>query len=97
MYARVTTFQIDPSRLDAVLEVSRGSILPAMKEQQGFKGILTLLDRPAGRATSITLWETEADIHASESSGYYQQQVSKLASFLTTPPARETYEASLDL
>jgi heme-degrading monooxygenase HmoA len=97
MYARVTTFQIDPARLDAALEVSRGSILPAMKQQQGFQGILTLLDRPAGKATSITLWQTEADLQAGESSGYYQQQASKLASFLTGSPARETYEATQDL
>ena len=68
-----------------------------MKQQQGFKGVLTLLDRQTGKATSITLWETEADLKAGESNGYYQQQVSKLASFVAAPPARETYEATLDL
>ena len=97
MYARVTTFQIEPAKLDEALEVSRGSILPAMKQQQGFKAVLTMVDRQTGKATSITLWDTEADLKTGENSGYYQQQVSKLASFLTTPPVRETYEASLDL
>ena len=97
MYARVTTFQIEPAKLDEALEVSRSSILPAMKQQQGFKGVLTLLDRQTGKATSITLWDTEADLKAGESGGYYQQQVSKLASFVAAPPAREAYEATLDL
>ena len=97
MYARVTTFQIEPAKLDEALEVSRSSILPAMKQQQGFKGVLTMLDRQTGKATSITLWETEADLKAGESSGYYQQQVGKLASFVAAPPAREAYEATLDL
>ena len=97
MYARVTTFQIEPAKLDEALEVSRSSILPTMKQQQGFKGVLTLLDRQTGKATSITLWETESDLKAGESNGYYQQQVSKLASFVAAQPARESYEATLDL
>jgi hypothetical protein len=53
MYARVTTFQIEPVKLDEALEVSRNSILPAKKQQQGFQGILSLVDRQMGKAT---LW-----------------------------------------
>ena len=49
-----------------------------------------------GKATSITLWETEADLKAGESSGYYQQQVGKLAPFVAAPPVREIYEATMD-
>ena len=97
MYARVTTFQIEPAKLDEALEVSRGSILPAMKQQQGFKGVLTMVDRQTGKATSITLWDTEADLKTGENSGYYQEQLGKLASFVAAPPAREAYEATLDL
>ncbi|HCF85219.1 MAG TPA: hypothetical protein DEV72_08460 [Ktedonobacter sp.] len=97
MYARVTTFQIEQAKLDEALEISRSSILPAMKQQAGFKGVLTLVDRQTGKATSITLWETEGDLQAGESSGYYLQQVGKLASFVTAPAARETYEATLEL
>ena len=97
MYARVTSFQIEPSRLDEALEVTSNSILPVMKQQQGFKGVLTLVDRQTGKATSVTLWETEADLKAGESSGYYQQQVGRLVSFVTAPPTREVYEATVEL
>jgi heme-degrading monooxygenase HmoA len=97
MYARVTNFQVEASRLDEALEVTNSSIIPVMKQQQGFKGVLTLVDRQAGKATSVTLWETEADMKAGESSGYYQQQVGKLSSFITAPPTREVYEATVDL
>ncbi len=88
---------MDPVQLDEALEVTRSAILPVMKQQQGFKGVLTLVDRQTGKATSITLWETEADLKAGESSGYYQQQVGKLASFVAAPPIREVYEATVDL
>ena len=97
MDARVTTFQIEPSRLDEALEVTRSSIVPMKKQRQGFKGVLTLFGRQTGKAKSVTLWKTEADLMAGESSGYYQQQVGKLASFITAPPTREVYEATIEL
>ncbi len=97
MYARVTTFQVEVSRLDEALEMTRSSILPVMQQQQGFKGVLTLVDRQTGKSKSVTLWETEEDLKAGESSGYYQQQVGRLASFVTAPPTREVYEATLEL
>jgi heme-degrading monooxygenase HmoA len=34
--------------------------------QEGLKGIYLLFDRESGRSLSITLWETEKDMRASE-------------------------------
>lgn len=96
MYARVTTFELNPGKIDEALEVSRADIVPVMKQQPGFKGVLTLVDREASKAISITLWETEDDLKAGESSGYYQQQASKLASFVIAAPNREIYEGTLE-
>src|SRR5438046_3646024 len=42
-YARVTTFQITPAKMDEALAVTQSSIIPVMKQQHGFKGVLTLL------------------------------------------------------
>lgn len=97
MYARVTTFQIAPARMDETLALTQSSIIPVMKQQKGFKGVLTLLDRQAGTAKSITLWETEADLQAGESGSYYREQISKLASFVTAPPTREVFEATVEM
>jgi hypothetical protein len=43
---------------------------------------------------SITLWATEADLLAGESSGYLAEQLGKLAPYFTAPPEREVYEVS---
>ena len=83
--------------MDEALAVTQSSIIPVMKQQHGFKGVLTLLDRQAGTAKSITLWETEADLQAGESSGYYREQAGKLASFVTAPPTREVFEATVEM
>ncbi|HJT55376.1 MAG TPA: antibiotic biosynthesis monooxygenase [Ktedonobacteraceae bacterium] len=96
MYARVTTFELNPGKIDEALEVARTDLVPVMKQQPGFKAVLTLVDREAAKAISVSLWETEDDLKAGESSGYYQQQVSRLASFVMAAPNRETYEATLE-
>ena len=63
----------------------------------GFKGLLLLNERATGRGISITLWETPVDLKASETSGYLQQQLSKVASLLTEPPEIGVYEVSVKL
>jgi heme-degrading monooxygenase HmoA len=97
MYARVTTFAIVPAKVDEALDVADTSVFPALQQQRGFKGMLKLFDRQTGKAVAVTLWETEADLKAGESDGFYQQQIAKFASFVSAPPTRETFEATLEM
>lgn len=66
MFARVSTFQGPPEQTAEGIRLAREQILPAAKLQDGFEGIYLLFDRETGRSLSITLWETEADMKASE-------------------------------
>ena len=95
MYARLTISQIQPGKMDEGIQIVRDSILPAAKQQQGFRGILFLSDQSANKGIAITLWETEADMRAGEASGYYQAQIAKVASLLAAQPVREAYEVSI--
>ena len=63
MYARVTTGKGDPDRLAKVI---KEQILPAGEKMEGFKGLLTLVDRQSGEGFTITLWESEAARRKSE-------------------------------
>jgi hypothetical protein len=54
----------------------------ATQEQKGFKGALFLVNRDTNKFTSVTLWETEADMAVEEASGYLQEQVTKAAATL---------------
>jgi len=65
MHARVSVFQMTPDTIDAGVEYGRGTI-PSMMEMSGFRGNLALIDRELGRITSITLWESEEVMRASE-------------------------------
>ncbi len=66
MFARVSTFQGSPDQTAEGIRVAREQILPVARLQDGFRGIFILFDGQSGRSLSITLWETEEDMHASE-------------------------------
>jgi len=94
MNAKVVTFQIKPGKQTEVVRLFEEFVIPGAKKQKGFKGGILLTDPNTGKATSIALWETEADIKASEASGYYKEWVAKLSDVLALPPVRELYKVS---
>jgi heme-degrading monooxygenase HmoA len=54
-----------------------------------------LTDRKSGKGISVVLWETEADMTASDTSGYLSEQLAKFGSLFITPPITEGYEVSI--
>ncbi len=95
MYARLVTVMIQRGNMDETVAMFRDSVVPALKEQEGFKGALLLTDRKAGKACAVVLWETEEDMLASETSGFYQDQIAKFAAVFAGPPIREHYGISV--
>ena len=59
MFARVATFQSDPSRVDDVIQLVRREV--AGETPEGLKGakMLMLLDRASGKSIGITLFQSE--------------------------------------
>ena len=84
-----------PGKTDEGVQMVRDALLPVTKQQPGFKGYLSLTDRATGKVISITLWETEADLNASESSGLLREQLGKVAHVLATQVEREVYEVAV--
>ena len=97
MHARVVTIQTQPGKTEEAIRIYRDSVMPAAKEQKGFKSALLLTDPDTGKGVSVTLWETEADQKASEASGYFQQQIAKFAAVFAGPPVREAYVVSVQV
>ena len=94
MFARVTTAYVSINKADEAIEIIQENIIPAAKSQKGFRGLYGLSDRKTGKGITISLWDTEEDAIANEESGYYQEQVGKLAPYFITTPVREGYEIS---
>jgi quinol monooxygenase YgiN len=92
MHARIGTLYPRPGHFDHVLRVLHDTVFPAARREQGFNGMLVMNNRQAGKVVGITLWESEADMRASEASEYMQDQVSRVITHLRRPPEFEAYE-----
>jgi heme-degrading monooxygenase HmoA len=66
MHARVTTISGSPADADAGIDNFRANVVPFTREQG--RGAILLVDRQSGEAISITLWEDEQAMRASEES-----------------------------
>ena len=66
MYGRVTRLEGSPDQIEQGNEFMEQTILPAARQLEGFRGVLSLTDRANGRGLTVTLWETEEAMQASE-------------------------------
>ena len=98
MYARVTTIQISPYRLDEAIGTLREQVAPAMRQQDGFKGYLMLVDRSTGKSLNITLWEGEEDRQVTgQNSSYYREAIGKIVPMLADAPMVEDLELVIQI
>jgi quinol monooxygenase YgiN len=96
MFARVTTLQLQPGRLDEFLHFFQDSIAPAAAAQPGFGGITLMTDSDLGKVVAFGMWDSEADLLASERA-YYQAKLAEVSSLLAGPPLREAYEVCVQV
>ncbi len=90
MYARAWFVNAEPEKRDELVQALHNAVLPSARQQQGYKGYLALFDPGTGKAIAIALWETEADLKASEAIA--QAQAAQAARLFTSTPVREVYE-----
>ena len=97
MHARATTIQIQPGKMQEAIDIVNEAVFPAAKAQKGFSGGYLMTDATSGKCLAISVWESEADMLAGESSGYFQEQVGKFGSLMVGPPTSEHYELSVEV
>lgn len=94
MYSRVTLLEIDTTRidLDAALGLYREHVLPGLREQEDYAGVV-VLTTPEGKAMLISFWET--DESARDASGFAAAELERYMTIFKAPPGREQYEVVL--
>jgi heme-degrading monooxygenase HmoA len=60
VYARSTTIQAQPSRIDAGIDYVRDTVMPALQDMEGYVGLSLLVDRQSGQCIITTAWATDA-------------------------------------
>jgi heme-degrading monooxygenase HmoA len=95
MYARVSTIQGSTDQIDDGIDRLRETTVPAVKQLDGCKGIVTLVDRQSGKSVAITLWETEDAMRASEEQANRLRREAADSLGDTGEPIVERYEVAV--
>lgn len=95
MFARVTTVEIDPVRVDVgtAVERFRSEVLPALGHETGFAGAL-LLSTDEGHGLVVSFWDTADQADASKENGFYSDILGRFVTLFRSPPGRERYEVA---
>ncbi len=102
-HTRVTVAQVQPDKMDEGIKIFRDAAMPQQKQQPGYKGkkqqpgykgALLLVDRATGKAMVFSLWQTEAEMKASEQNDHYRKQIAKFAHLFTAPSTQEVFGVS---
>jgi hypothetical protein len=66
-FSRLNTVAGAPEKLDDVIKFMQTQVLPVLKAQKGYRATVMNVNRVTGRSTVSTIWDTLADLEASES------------------------------
>jgi hypothetical protein len=58
VFARVTAFEGSAEQIETGVRVFREDVIPWLRDAEGFRGWIVLLDREAGRSLGLTFWTT---------------------------------------
>jgi heme-degrading monooxygenase HmoA len=90
-FSRVIRGKVDSTKHDEAFALFTDDIIPAAREQEGFRGANLFTNPQTGQFISATIWKTEEDMISSDKSGYLQGQLDKVASLFTEQPVFEHY------
>ena len=66
MYARVSTIEGSPDKMDDVARQTQEQTLPQLQKMEGFKGFVALGDRNSGKMLGVSFWESEEALRAND-------------------------------
>lgn len=95
MHARVVIMEMLPIDVKEAVRTYRDRVVPAGREEQGFRGAWMLTDPETGEGLAISLWELEEDMLASEESEFHHRELGELEDFFISTPVRKHYEVSV--
>ena len=95
MFARVTTGIMPKDKIDALNKRVAEKLFPEVKKQKGYKGFITMINPETGERLSVSLWDTEADMLASEKASYYTQDQKEAPAIGIKPVGTKYYTVGI--
>jgi heme-degrading monooxygenase HmoA len=95
MYARLLRMQVKSDRIEEAARIFAENVVPGCRSQAGYRGAFFLVDRKLGECLPMTLWETEADMMATEENRFFQTQLARFLGLFHHGLVREAYEVTV--
>ena len=95
MFARQTTIEADPDRIDEAIQHVREAVLPTIEDADGFKGFTLLVDREDGLMIGTSYWESLQALEDSEADVRDARDEAVKTAGATTPDVRQL-EVAID-
>jgi hypothetical protein len=93
MYARLISFSgADPEKRESAEQTIRGTVLPTLREYDGFAGYLALYDEGNSRARAIILWDSKEAAESAEET-LAERRVQMASGVGLTVESADLYEA----
>jgi hypothetical protein len=91
MFARVSQFAVSPQRLEQGRRAVEDHVIPALRMQAGYNGGLLLANPESGKVLTVSLWENEEAMHATDEASHWFRTFGAEAAGGTVADV-ETYE-----
>jgi hypothetical protein len=93
MYARLIEFSgAEPDKREQMIDIVRGTVIPMLREYDGFAGYITLYDEGRNRAKAVLLWETAEAAEEAEKT-LVERRKQLAGSIGLTVESQDLYEA----
>ena len=94
MHVRTATVQVQPGKMQELIDLFQGEMAPVIKAKKGFQGQYLMTDASSGKALTMSFWESEEDVLETE---YLPEKVrAKFGSVFAGPPNYDHYELSFE-
>ena len=97
MYARVIQFPLKAESITDAIAYFHDSVGPALKNLDGFKNSRMLTNPSTNRGLMVTIWDSEENRQAAESSGFLQDVLKHMSGYFAGPPTVDYYEVSVQV
>jgi hypothetical protein len=65
MYARISTIEGDPSKINDAVAVLNEKIIPTLKGVKGFTAVNFMADKSTGKLVGVAFWQDQAALEGS--------------------------------
>ena len=96
MYVTAGTGPIQSEKIQEAIDIANHSVAYAAKAQEGFREIYFMTNAASGNFLAFSVWQTQADMSASESDGFSREQFAKIGALMAGPPEFDHYELSVE-